>query len=254
MRHTTARRRRGRRRLLGPEPDPQLPQQPGLGPASRLRPRRRRGPQRCSAPAATVDVDRRRSTRCSARDDVDAVAIATPAAHPPRRSRWPRCEAGKHVLVEKPLADSVARRPRRWSTGRASSGLVLMVDHTYCYTPAVLKIRELIADGRARRDPVRRLGAHQPRPGPARRRRVLGPRSARPVDPRLRPARRPDARSVSPRTAPTRSAPGKACVGYLTLPLSGGAIAHVHVNWLQPDQDPPDGDRRQPSAPWSGTT
>jgi predicted dehydrogenase len=27
---------------------------------------------------------------------------------------------------------------------------------------------------------------------------------------------------------------GKACVGYLTLPLEGGAIAHVHVNWLSP--------------------
>ena len=27
---------------------------------------------------------------------------------------------------------------------------------------------------------------------------------------------------------------GKACVGYLTLPLPGGAIAHVHVNWLSP--------------------
>ena len=27
---------------------------------------------------------------------------------------------------------------------------------------------------------------------------------------------------------------GKACVGYLTMPLPGGAIAHVHVNWLSP--------------------
>ena len=52
-----------------------------------------------------------------------------------------------------------------------------MVDHTYCYTPAVLKIRELIADGDARRHPVRRLRAHQPRPDPARRRRLLGPRA-----------------------------------------------------------------------------
>ena len=27
---------------------------------------------------------------------------------------------------------------------------------------------------------------------------------------------------------------GRACVAYLTLPLPGGAIAHVHVNWLSP--------------------
>ena len=27
---------------------------------------------------------------------------------------------------------------------------------------------------------------------------------------------------------------GKACVGYVTLPLTGGGIAHAHVNWLSP--------------------
>nr|BFF09386.1 hypothetical protein GCM10025699_06890 [Microbacterium flavescens] len=27
---------------------------------------------------------------------------------------------------------------------------------------------------------------------------------------------------------------GKACIGYLTMPLRNGAIAHVHVNWLSP--------------------
>src|SRR3546814_18862249 len=27
---------------------------------------------------------------------------------------------------------------------------------------------------------------------------------------------------------------GKACVGYVAMPLARGAIAHVHVNWLSP--------------------
>ncbi len=27
---------------------------------------------------------------------------------------------------------------------------------------------------------------------------------------------------------------GKACVGYLAMPLVGGAMAHIHVNWLSP--------------------
>ena len=27
---------------------------------------------------------------------------------------------------------------------------------------------------------------------------------------------------------------GKACVGFATIPLPGGAIAHIHVNWLSP--------------------
>ena len=51
-------------------------------------------------------------------------------------------EAGKHVLVEKPLAVEPRRTPRRWSTRRGERGLVLMCDHTYCYTPAVQQIRE----------------------------------------------------------------------------------------------------------------
>ena len=48
------------------------------------------------------------------------------------------------------------------------------------------------------------LGLVQPR-----RRRAVGPRPARPVDPRLRPARRAAARRAWPRTAPTRSAPAR---------------------------------------------
>ena len=47
---------------------------------------------------------------------------------------------------------------------------------------------------------------------------------------------------------------GRACVGYLTLQLTGGAIAHVHVNWLSPDQDADHHRSAAPSAPWSGTT
>ena len=167
-----------------------------------------------------------------ARDDIDAVAIATPArTHQPIALAALR--AGKHVLVEKPLADSVARGARDDGRAGREQDLVLMADHTYCYTPAVQKIRELIAEGAPRRDPLRRLGAHQPRPGPARRRRLLGPGAARPVDPRLRPARRAAPSGVAAQGADPLGA-GKSCVGYLTLPLPGGAMAHVHVNWLSP--------------------
>ena len=46
-----------------------------------------------------------------ARDDVDAVAIATPArTH--QGIALAALRAGKHVLVEKPLADTVEPRPR----------------------------------------------------------------------------------------------------------------------------------------------
>ena len=48
-----------------------------------------------------------------ARDDIDAVAVATPA-----RTHHPvvlaALRAGKHVLVEKPLADSRCRPASKW--------------------------------------------------------------------------------------------------------------------------------------------
>src|SRR5690349_18372912 len=79
------------------------------------------------------------------RDDIDAVAIATPArTHAP--IALAALEAGKHVLVEKPLADT----PEAAATmvrAAAEAGRVLMIDHTYCYTPAVQYIRQTVADG-----------------------------------------------------------------------------------------------------------
>ena len=55
-------------------------------------------------------------------------------------------------------------------------------------------------------------------------------------------------------TAPTRSGPGKACVGYLTMPLASGAHGARARQLAQPHQDPHDGHRRLPSGPSSGTT
>ena len=80
-----------------------------------------------------------------ARDDVDAVAIATPArTHAP--IALAALEAGKHVLVEKPIADRGAGA-RTMVARAAELDRVLMVDHTFCYTAPVLKMRELIAEG-----------------------------------------------------------------------------------------------------------
>ena len=54
--------------------------------------------------------------------------------------------AGKHVLVEKPLASS-SEQARRLIDEADRRGRVLMVDHTFVYTGAVRKIRELIDAG-----------------------------------------------------------------------------------------------------------
>ncbi len=76
---------------------------------------------------------------------VDAVAVATPpATHFPLAKR--ALEAGKHVLVEKPLAVS-SREAAELVKLADELGLVLMPGHTFVYSPAVNKVDELIREG-----------------------------------------------------------------------------------------------------------
>ncbi len=163
--------------------------------------------------------------------ELDAVAIATPArTH--HAVVMAALRAGKHVVVEKPLADS---REKGLEMVRESDerGLILMADHTYCYTPAALKIRELIEDGRLGDilfiDSVRiNLGLIQPDVD------VfwdLAPHDLSIMDFILPGGL--NAASAAAQGADPLGA-GKSCVGYLSLPLEGGAMAHVHVNWLSP--------------------
>ncbi|MBO1739131.1 Gfo/Idh/MocA family protein [Leifsonia sp. TF02-11] len=165
------------------------------------------------------------------RDDLDAVAIATPArTHHGLAIK--ALAAGKHVMVEKPLADA-GHRGRAMVDTASANGLVLMADHTYCYTPAVLKIRELIEEGALGDilfiDSTRiNLGLIQPDVD------VfwdLAPHDLSIIDFILPGGLRPD--ELSAHGADPLGA-GKACVGYLVLPLANGAMAHVHVNWLSP--------------------
>jgi len=162
---------------------------------------------------------------------VHAVAIATPAStHLP--VAMAALDAGKHVLVEKPLAASyteglaLVRHAERL-------GLVLMLDHTYCYTPAVQYLRSLIrsrAIGELQYlDSVRiNLGLVQPDVD------VLW--DLAPHDLSIFDTVLPD--DVIPVAVSAQGSDpigaGRACVAHLTIQLSTGAIAHVHVNWLSP--------------------
>ncbi|WP_454630056.1 Gfo/Idh/MocA family protein [Bradyrhizobium cenepequi] len=76
---------------------------------------------------------------------IDAVAIATPV-HSHFELALAALKAGKHVLVEKPLAPT-SDQVRHLIDEADRRGLTLMVDHTFLYTPAVQKIRELILRG-----------------------------------------------------------------------------------------------------------
>ncbi|WP_254552277.1 Gfo/Idh/MocA family protein [Kitasatospora sp. MMS16-BH015] len=163
--------------------------------------------------------------------EVAAVAVATPAGTH-LAVAMAALRAGKHVLVEKPLA-ATGEEGRQLVEEAERRGLVLMCDHTYCYTPAVSRIRELVRSGEIGDvqyvDSVRiNLGLVQ--------RDVdvlwdLAPHDLSILDFVLPESDRPVA--VAAQGADPIGV-GRACVAYLTLQLASGAIAHVHVNWLSP--------------------
>ncbi|KGT78756.1 oxidoreductase [Bradyrhizobium japonicum] len=74
--------------------------------------------------------------------EIDAIAVATPV-HTHYELALAALKAGKHVLVEKPLAPT-SDQVRHLVDEADRRGLTLMVDHTFLYTPAVQKIRELL--------------------------------------------------------------------------------------------------------------
>ena len=75
---------------------------------------------------------------------IDAVIIATPVSTHFELA-LAALRAGKHVLVEKPLAASAAEATRLVDEARRG-GRVLMVDHVFVYTPAVRRVRRLIEE------------------------------------------------------------------------------------------------------------
>ena len=79
-------------------------------------------------------------------EDVDAVVIATPVAtHYELAMKM--LEAGKHVLVEKPLARSVEEVEQIGSLAREKNRLA-MVGHTFLYNAAVRYVKNAIDSGR----------------------------------------------------------------------------------------------------------
>jgi predicted dehydrogenase len=76
---------------------------------------------------------------------IDAVAIATPVS-----THFELAEAalrsGQHVLVTKPMTSTVSEADTLIALA-AERGLTLLVDHTFVYTGAVRRIRELLEEG-----------------------------------------------------------------------------------------------------------
>jgi len=161
---------------------------------------------------------------------LDAVVIATPISTHYRITQKALL-AGKHVLVEKPLA-----RTAREGTAllRLASRLrrILMVGHTFEYHPAVLKVAELLRTGELGRlyyiDSVRvNLGLHQ-----SDGLNVIWDLAPHDISIILHWV------GEIPRRV---SAWGRGFVqnktedvAFIRLEFPGGILAHVHVSWLAP--------------------
>jgi predicted dehydrogenase len=77
--------------------------------------------------------------------NVDAVVIATPPASHASLGLQ-AIEAGKHVLIEKPMATTTAAA-RHLIDAANSAGVVLMPGHTFEHNAAVHKLREIVSTG-----------------------------------------------------------------------------------------------------------
>ena len=84
-----------------------------------------------------------------ARDDIDLIDVCTPG-HTHAEIAIAALEAGKHVLCEKPLANSVeeAEAMAQAAEKAAAHGVRSMVGFTYRRVPAIALARQLVADGR----------------------------------------------------------------------------------------------------------
>ena len=160
---------------------------------------------------------------------IDAIVVATPVfSHFDLALR--ALQAGKHVLVEKPLT-STSDQATQLIDEASRRKLVLMVDHTFVYTGAVRKIREMV-DGKELGDiyyydSVRvNLGLFQHDVSVIW---DLAVHDLAIMDYVL--AAKPCAVAA---TGISHLAGQPENVAYITLFFEGRQIAHIHVNWLAP--------------------
>src|SRR3989440_1571973 len=164
-----------------------------------------------------------------ANPEVDLIVVATPSfSHFPLAKA--ALEAGKHVLVMKPLATQTDHAEELCALAERQ-GVLLAVDHTFVFTGAVRKMRELIAAGAIGDlyyfDSVRiNLGLIQTDVNVVW---DLAPHDVSIMDYLI--GQEPV--SVSAMGAAHGGSPTEN-IAYLTVRYEGSLIGHVHVNWLAP--------------------
>lgn len=161
--------------------------------------------------------------------NIDAVAIATPLSMHYQIAKE-ALGAGKHVLVEKPLS-STSEEAQELIELSESSRKVLMVDHTFIYTGAVRKIKEIVEAGELGKvlyfDSMRvNMGLFQPDVNVIW---DLAPHDISIMDYIL--GKKPEALLAA---GSAHFRPGFENIAYLTMYYPDNLIAHVNVSWLAP--------------------
>jgi predicted dehydrogenase len=159
---------------------------------------------------------------------VDAIAISTPP-HTHYSLALRAIEAGKHLLVEKPLAETY-QDAKDLCTRARRAGLCLMVDHTFLFTGSAEKLRALREAGDLGKvyyvDAVRvNLGLFQGS-------NVLwdlAPHDIATINYVLDEA--PNAVALVLGSCVHAKTPD---VAFLTMWYPSGCLAHVHLSWLSP--------------------
>lgn len=177
-------------------------------------------------PAAQTTIDYR---QLLADPQLEAIAVVTPVATHFEIAKQALL-AGKHTLVEKPLT-STTRDAEELVEIAERSNRTLMVDHTFIYTGAVRKMKEILQDGDLGDllyfDSVRiNLGLFQ--------RDInvlwdLAPHDLSIMDYLIE--RQPDGVSA---VGSCHIEPGIENIAYLMLHFPDDFIAHFHFNWLAP--------------------
>jgi len=160
---------------------------------------------------------------------IDAVAICTPVY-----SHYEIAQAalqnGKHILIEKPMTSTTAQAEQLINIANQKK-LVILVDHTFLFTGAVRKIKEIIDSGDIGDiyyfDSVRvNLGLFQHDVNVVW---DLAPHDISIMDYIIN---RPAESIVA--TGSDHLGNGLEDVAYLTIFYPDRIIAHIHVNWLSP--------------------
>jgi predicted dehydrogenase len=164
-------------------------------------------------------------------DGVDAIVIATPVSTH-HRLAGDALRAGKHVLVEKPLAASAAEALDLIELAR-QRGLVLMPGHTFLYSPPVNLVCDYIAAGELGEiffvsTSRVNLGLHQPDVSVVW---DLGPHDFSIL--RYWLGEPPTTVNAISRGCVLPSVPD---IAFVNLEFPSGTIAHVELSWLAPSK------------------